>query len=68
MIGDPPKRAALLRAQLAKEIESLESAARMLRDGVQRAPSEALELMLNVCHNCLQRAFDLNARIEKAES
>jgi hypothetical protein len=68
VIGDPPKRAALLRAQFAKELESLESAARVLRDGVQRAPSEALELMLNVCHNCLQRAVDLHAHIEKAES
>lgn len=68
MIGDPPKRAPFIRAQFAKEIESLESAARILRDGVQRAPSEAIEIMLNVCHNCLQRAVDLHTHIERAES
>lgn len=68
MSGDTPKHTKFLRARFAKELEGLESASRILRAGSKDVQADVLELMLNVCHNCLQRAVALHARIEKAES
>lgn len=67
-MGDTrPQPARELRNQFARELESLESASRMLRDGSQEDPADTFDLLLHVCLNHLTAAASIRGRIERAE-